>query len=275
MVRFLAAVMPEAEVVSSPHKRSPVASARAVMAARRRFELGVTLRNAARGKILIRLAARRCLGSRGEGARLLMTVSCPVDRTRHQVHDADSILAAVGLEAADPGWLPEIAAEFRAEGREKLRELDLDHATTVALAPTTARGTDKRWPARNFGELARRLRHQHCEPIIVIGPGEEAVAERVCEAAGSTFPVVGDTVDIAGLAAVLSGVRAVVGNDSGPVHLAAVVGTQVVVIFGPTDPARTGPRGARHRIVESPAGIRAISVDEVAVATLDLVQQRQ
>jgi ADP-heptose:LPS heptosyltransferase len=54
-------------------------------------------------------------------------------------------------------------------------------------------------------------------------------------------------------------------------QLAAVLGTPVVAIFGPTDPTRTGPRGAGHRIVTASAGIGAISVDEVETAGRDLL----
>ena len=93
----------------------------------------------------------------------------------------------------------------------------------------------------------------------------------MCTEAGFVLPVVGSDLDVAGLAAIVSGVRALVGNDSGPVQLAAAFGTPVVAIFGPTDPTRTGPRGAKHRIVKSPAGIGAISVDQVEAAILDLL----
>ena len=43
----------------------------------------------------------------------------------------------------------------------------------------------------------------------------------------------------------------VITTDSGPMHLAAAVGTPVVALFGPTDPARTGPYGPGHRIIRS------------------------
>lgn len=41
----------------------------------------------------------------------------------------------------------------------------------------------------------------------------------------------------------------VLANDSGPIHMAAAVGTPVVAMFGPTDPARTGPYGVGHRVM--------------------------
>jgi ADP-heptose:LPS heptosyltransferase len=54
------------------------------------------------------------------------------------------------------------------------------------------------------------------------------------------------------LAALLKRMNVVVSNDSGPMHLAAAVGTKVVALFGPTNPARTGPYGKGHQIICAP-----------------------
>ena len=113
--------------------------------------------------------------------------------------------------------------------------------------------------------------------LVVIGPGEESVGDAVRDAAGRALPVMGSGRDVAGLAAVLSGVRALVGNDSGPMQLASLLGTPVIALFGPTDRVRTGPRGAKHRIVTASVGsedrIADISVEDVEVAVLEVVQQ--
>jgi ADP-heptose:LPS heptosyltransferase len=53
------------------------------------------------------------------------------------------------------------------------------------------------------------------------------------------------------LIALLRRLRLFITNDSGPMHLAAAVGTPVIVLFGPTDPARTGPYGNGHTILRS------------------------
>ena len=274
MVRFLSAVFPQTRVIASPRKSSPLFSARKFREGGRRFEIGITLRNAARGKILIRLSARWCAGSRGEGALVLLSAPCGVDRSRHQVHDADSVLAVLGLEAADPWWRPDLPGDVRDEGGAALRSIGVDGERAIGLAPSTARGDTKRWPAWRFGELAARLRARGREPVIVIGPGEEAVAEELCGAAQYELPVVGTDMDIAGLAATAAGFRVLVGNDSGPMQLAACLGTPVVAIFGPTDPGRTAPRGSGHRVVSLPPGrddcMQSITVDEVEAAVVDL-----
>ena len=151
MVRFLSAVFPRTRVVASPHKASPFASARNVRDGGPPFEIGITLRNAARGKILIRLSSRWSAGSRGEGAPLLLSEPCRTDRDRHQVHDADSILTALGLEPSDPSWRPDLPVGLETEGESALREAGVDEKRAVGLAPSTARGEAKRWPARRYG----------------------------------------------------------------------------------------------------------------------------
>jgi len=274
MVRFLSAVFPQTRVISSPRKASPFSSAQKVRDGGRRFEIGITLRNSARGKILIRLSARWCAGSKGEGALVLLSAPCEVDRSRHQIHDADSVLAALGLESADSSWRPELPAGLRDEGEAELRSIGIDRERAIALAPSSARGDAKRWPARRFGELAIRLRERGHQPVIVIGPGEEEVAQEIWRAAQYEFPVVGRDMDVAGLAATAAGCQVLVGNDSGPMQLAACLGTPVVAIFGPTDPGRTAPRGSEHRVVFPPQGrgncMRNISTAEVEAAIIDL-----
>ncbi len=252
--RFLAGVFPDARVVSSPRKASPVLSARLLCRDGGRFDLGVTLRNASRAKICLCLAARRAVGSNGNGAGLLLTHGYSVDRRRHQVHDADPILEGLGLRGVDPSWKPRLPLEIVEEGARSLRQAGVSREGAVGVAPTTALGEARRWPAERYGELARSILARGLEVVVVIGPGEEAFAAAVQEAAGRPLPVVGGEVDVAGLAGVLARLSVLVGNDSGPIHLAATVGTPGVAIFGPTDPCRTGPLSNRHVVLRSELG---------------------
>lgn len=279
MVRFLSTVIPQARVVASPHKSSPLVSVRRIRQGGPRVEIGITLRNSARGKILVRLCALWCAGSRGEGARVLLSSSCGIDRDRHQVQDVDAVLAVLGLEAADPFWRLELPRSVMDEGEAALRETGIDCQRAIGIAPSTARGEDKRWPVRYFGELAVRLHARGLEPVIVIGPGERAVAEELCRSVQFELPVVGENLDIAGLAGTLAGFQMLVGNDSGPMQLAARLGTPAVAMFGPTNPSRTAPHGFRNRVVSPSTGRKDrmcdISVDEVEAAIIDLDERRQ
>jgi heptosyltransferase I len=104
----------------------------------------------------------------------------------------------------------------------------------------------KCWPPDRFGALCDSLlRRDGLRSVINIGPGEEDLARDIVSAAGSANPPV-VSLSIAALAALLAQARLVVAGDTGPLHLAAALGTSVVGLFGATDPERNGPlpRGA-------------------------------
>jgi ADP-heptose:LPS heptosyltransferase len=77
--------------------------------------------------------------------------------------------------------------------------------------------------------------------------------------------------DLYELACWLASARVYIGNDSGPAHLAAAVGTPVVALFGPSDPAVWAPRGPRVAIASAPA-LDAITVEHVASLVASLVE---
>ncbi|MGH9774611.1 MAG: glycosyltransferase family 9 protein [Candidatus Acidiferrales bacterium] len=99
----------------------------------------------------------------------------------------------------------------------------------------------KCWPPERFGELHRRIAQRTgWSGIVSFGPGEENLANEVASAAGDCPPVL-LPMDLPQLIAVLARARIVVAADTGPLHLAAALGTPVVGLYGPTDPARNGP----------------------------------
>jgi len=106
----------------------------------------------------------------------------------------------------------------------------------------------KRWPLERFRELAGRL-----APRIKVewcaGPDDELPGALRFD-------------DLYELARWLASARVYIGNDSGPTHLAAAVGTPVVALFGPSDPAVWAPRGARATVAAAPS-IEGISVEQV------------
>jgi heptosyltransferase III len=107
----------------------------------------------------------------------------------------------------------------------------------------------KNWPLNRFRELAERL----ALPVRWCAGPEEAMEDAV------RFE------NLYHLACWIASARVYIGNDSGITHLAAAVGTPVVAIFGPTDPAVWAPRGARVSVV-SGGSLDAISVDVVLEA---------
>ena len=99
----------------------------------------------------------------------------------------------------------------------------------------------KCWPAEQYGHLHRRLAEKHgLRGVVSFGPGEKSLAEAVRMVAGDPPPVL-LPMDLPQLMAALRRSEFVVAADTGPLHFAAALGTPVVALFGPTDPARNGP----------------------------------
>ncbi len=246
---LLEAVFEGASVVATPKRESLPQVVSLVRNGGPRFEVGVTLRHAARAKLILRLAAQRSLGSDSEGGRMVLSDTVTVDRDRHQIHDFNPLLELMGLEPVDSEWRPELPEATLAAGRDLLAATVSGRGRPVGLVPSAAWGGSKRWPSRSWGALAVELLGRGQEPVVLVGPDEEPVAAEVREAAGLTLPVLGPRLDILGLAGLLAQLPVVVSNDSGPMHLAAAAGSRVVGLFGPTDPSRTAPLGEGNLVV--------------------------
>jgi lipopolysaccharide heptosyltransferase I len=128
-------------------------------------------------------------------------------------------------------------------------------APRVVLLPGAGR-PEKQWPVDRFAELARRI---GSDALVAWGPGEESLARLIgAEVAPAT--------NFRELAYLLGRARLVIGADTGPLHLAAALGTPVIGLYGPTNPARNGPYGQLDRVVETfstTKAMQSISVDNV------------
>jgi heptosyltransferase-1 len=137
------------------------------------------------------------------------------------------------------------------------------------LASPLAGWRSKQWPLEHYAALAERLAREWNMPLVLNGP----------PAAAAAFQARGALAHASGLAGLIHATRratAVIGVDSGPLHLAAALGRPGVAIFGPTDPARNGPYGGSFRVLRIPSAattykrgaaigdsMRAITPDEV------------
>lgn len=110
----------------------------------------------------------------------------------------------------------------------------------VLLNPGAA-WENKRWPVEHFGALARELGQRHALPSVVAwGPGEKDRADAVVAHADGQALASPPTA-LADVLALARAARLCVSGDTGPLHLAASVGTPLVGLFGPTRPERNGP----------------------------------
>jgi len=119
-----------------------------------------------------------------------------------------------------------------------LRSDDMNHY--VVLSPGGG-WRSKCWPPERFGTLCQKIFHSlSLRCLVNYGPGEEDLASKVRAASGDADAVLFNG-QLGPLMSLLRAAICVVGGDTGPLHLAVALGTPVVALFGPTDPARNGP----------------------------------
>jgi heptosyltransferase-1 len=140
----------------------------------------------------------------------------------------------------------QIPAQDQAAVCARLRAQGLDRY--IVLSPGGG-WRSKCWPPVRFGALCSKLR-ESCgvRSIVNVAPGDDDLAAAVVRASGDAAPFV-HRGSLGELMALLRGAVCAVAGDTGPLHLAAAIGTPLVAIFGPTDPARNGP----YRVEELPA----------------------
>ena len=173
---------------------------------------------------------------REKAALLFSNQKVKVDTSRHVVEQNLELACSVGLrpasgtarQAGSPHYTPNWAAFPQ--------PMDVRPARVVLLPG--AGKQNKLWPIERFRELAARL----ADVLVVWGPGE---AERAQAIGARTAP----PTNLRELAWLLQKAELVVGGDTGPLHLAAALGTKVAGLYGPTDPRRNGPYGQLDRVV--------------------------
>jgi heptosyltransferase-1 len=229
-------------------------SARAWLEARRvlrqrAYDVAIDFQGLIKSAALARLSgAKRVVGFnraalRERAAGPLYTEQVEVGKGRHVVFKNLRLAASIGVTS-------------------ELLEFPLAQVESAALADVRARVTgafalincgaawpNKRWPPEHFGRTATWLRERHgLTSVVLWGPEESAVADAVAAASdGAAFAA--PRTGLGDLVALSRAARLIVSGDTGPTHIAAAVGTPVVGLFGPTDPARNGPWDEADRVV--------------------------
>jgi lipopolysaccharide heptosyltransferase I len=183
---------------------------------------------------------------REKPASLFINRPIAIDRSRHVVEW--NLQLASGVAGRDL-TMPQVDfTPFAADPTGKLREF----RGRVVLLPGAGR-PEKLWPTERFRELARRMND---DVVVAWGPGERALAEAI------DAPMAPPT-DLRELAFLLHSARVVIGADTGPLHLAAALGGNVVGLYGPTSARRNGPYGQLAHCIDSGGPMSAIDVDAV------------
>jgi heptosyltransferase I len=195
------------------------------------------------------------------------------------VHVVDQYLAVVSalgidLRAIGPPAFP-IAREPQAEARMArwLEEEGAKATTPLVLLNPGSGGDHKRWAVEAFRHLGEELAVRlGARVAITWGPGEEPLARAIAHGM-RTGALVPPPTSITEMIALFRRASLVVGGDTGPVHVAAVLGVPTVGLYGPTSARRNGPYGRRVAAIQSPTGrMDGLSVETVLGAAQALLR---
>jgi heptosyltransferase-2 len=246
-----------------------------------KFDLAVIFPNSFASALTARFAGiPRRFGYSKEGRKVVLTDAVTIPEWKSKRHEVYYYLALVeAIERSLLGTaqssnlevdtsLP-ISDERKAEARELLSRRGIDLARpTVALGPGSTNSRAKRWPHQRFAGVANKLRQElGANAILLGGPDDTGVAGEVTrEMTYVPLDLTGKT-SLGDAAAILSVCDLMVSNDMGLAHLAPAVGTQTIVVFGPTNPVTTRPFSPLAEVIRrddvecSPCMLRDCPID--------------
>ena len=170
-----------------------------------------------------------------------------LERQREQL----AMAGIADFPAPDLSWLTGVAPRFDLPARYAL--------LVPGAAPHRAA---KRWPAERFGELGKHLLARGIVPVVLGTTREGPLAATIRRSCPGAIDLIGRTT-LLDIAAIATDAEIAIGNDTGPMHLAAAVGCRCVVLFSSaSDPALTAPRGPGG---SWPTVLRRSALDQLAV----------
>jgi heptosyltransferase-1 len=166
----------------------------------------------------------------------------PYDPEAHAVWRYLNVARHLGAPPARP--------RFRLGLTPVLPEFLTSLGRPLAVLHPGARWPTKLWPAKSWAKLADWISRVKKLAVVITGSaGDRDLAEQITgQMREPAWNLAGRTT-LAELAGIMQKARLAVTADTGPMHLAAALGTKVVALFGPTAPGRTGPFGAGHKVV--------------------------
>ena len=179
----------------------------------------------------------------GKGIR---TCFVPYEKERYEADALMQLLRPLGIDVPQAGaelFFP-VDDASRREAEDFLRREDVGADRPLVLISPGSGWSGKNWPIERFRKVAEWLKRERGAQVAWIGSAGEAAMVGNEQLSGKNWF---GRFAIAELAAVMERAALWLGNDSGPMHLAAAVGCPTMSLWGPTEPGKWAPRGEKHR----------------------------
>jgi len=169
---------------------------------------------------------------------------------RHRIDRDLEALKLLNIEAGSKVPQLLLTTEEESSADQLLDQLGVQRSQPIVVLQPGARYWFKAWPPERFAELADRLTFQYGCQLVIGGSDQDIdLANRIRQMAKSQPLIMAGRTTIKQFAAIAKKSALFVGSDSGAMHMASAVGTPVVALFGPSDPAEWGPRGCQVEVI--------------------------
>lgn len=175
----------------------------------------------------------------------------PAQQLRHEVERQLDLVARFAARPADLRLSFRVLEPDRATLAAKLREADVDPRAARIVVHPGASAPSRRWPAAHYAQAVRELAQRQCRPLVLTGDaGEAALVADIVASAGRPARVhdLSGRLTLGELGALIEGADLLVANNTGPVHVAAALGTPVVDLYALTNPQH-GPWQVAARVL--------------------------
>lgn len=226
---------------------------------KRSFDLAVLFPNSFDSALVAFLACiPHRLGYRSDGRGFLLTHGIQVTGRTQRLHHVDcyrELLASCGIPPVPGGLSLQLAEPEQERASLLLAEAGIGpNDFLLGINPGAAYGSGKRWYPDRFAAVARELAFRWGAKITITGGlAEAAIAADIAADLGENCLNLAGKTDLRLLMALIARCNFFITNDSGPMHVAAALGTPLVAIFGPTDFTTTSPYSPHSKVVHGTA----------------------
>ncbi len=217
----------------------------------RPYDLVIDFHGLLKSSLLVALSrGKRRLGydSWQELSGLFLNEKVPEDLSKHAVDRYLDLVYHLGVSPLPRDFLIDLPDEAEKKVAAMLNAGGIIPGKPFIVISPLALWETKLWSDEGFADVASAIGEKLNLPVVLVGSDRRPVEGISSRVKGNPVNLAGET-SLKELACLLEKASLVLSTDSGPMHLAAAVGTPVVALFGPTDPKRTGPYGEGHKVI--------------------------
>jgi len=193
--------------------------------------------------LLKRVTKRSFATLKMTGIRVIITKEDKPTYSEHEVEINLDVLRSGEIPITSRKTFFNVPSETQTWARGFFSEIGIDISRPIVAIHPGSPVPLKRWPAERFAKLADILIERKTQVLFLGGIDEKRLVEEIQSQMRHNSVNIAGRTNLQQLGAVLQNCHLFIGNDSGPMHIAAAVGTRVIGLFGPSSPQRFGPFG--------------------------------